>query len=36
MEEGADERATRGSEGFNARMGDFWRLVVLQHVMEVL
>jgi hypothetical protein len=29
MEEGADERATRGPKGFDAGMGDFWRLIVL-------
>lgn len=36
MEDRADERATRRPEGFNARMGDFGRLVILQHVVEVV
>ncbi len=36
MKKGADERATRGPEGFDAGMGDFGRLVVLQHVVKVV
>jgi len=36
MEKGADERATWGPEGFDARMGDFGRSIVLQHVVEIV